>query len=397
MARKAKDVSIVVAHDGSDVPEKQSPKIKVDMSSLGSSPKTRIRAMVRGAYQMQKVRIQLGNRIAAAFRKNLGLESSQREEEEAIAARILKELRTNYNKIMDGIDMPTARKFRKERMAVGLIQDYADLLLMDAYVQQEAEEEKMFYKSIPNVLSDFPIYTEFLSQIDGVGPAMAAVIISEIDISKATYPASLWKYCGLDVVITNNRGEADGRGRGRFNEHLVPKTIEGTEDMYMGLSFKPLIKTKLTGVLGSSFLRSTKTLVDNVKVSSKDRLSMAVDKGFVAKGIAPNKLNAEVLDFLRNAGHFVTVNYSKYGEVYHNYKFRQIQINNLKPEDQRITDSHIHNRCIRYMVKRFLVDLYNAWRPLEGLPVMPEYAVAKLGIEHGQPSWGKLSPQHVRL
>ena len=34
------------------------------------------------------------------------------------------------------------------------------------------------------------------------------------------------------------------------------------------------------------------------------------------------------------------------------------------------------------MVKRFLVDLYINWRTLEGLPVVEEYAVAKLGMTH---------------
>jgi hypothetical protein len=34
------------------------------------------------------------------------------------------------------------------------------------------------------------------------------------------------------------------------------------------------------------------------------------------------------------------------------------------------------------MIKRFLVDLYKAWRPLEGLPVAPEYSEAKLGLKH---------------
>jgi hypothetical protein len=45
---------------------------------------------------------------------------------------------------------------------------------------------------------------------------------------------------------------------------------------------------------------------------------------------------------------------------------------------------HRHNAAMRYMIKRFLVDLYKAWRPLEGLPVAPEYGEGKLGIIHGQ-------------
>jgi len=34
------------------------------------------------------------------------------------------------------------------------------------------------------------------------------------------------------------------------------------------------------------------------------------------------------------------------------------------------------------MIKMFLVDLYNAWRRLEGLPVAPTYSEAKLGKVH---------------
>jgi hypothetical protein len=34
------------------------------------------------------------------------------------------------------------------------------------------------------------------------------------------------------------------------------------------------------------------------------------------------------------------------------------------------------------MIKSFLRDLYNAWRPLEGLPVAPTYNEAKQGHVH---------------
>ena len=35
------------------------------------------------------------------------------------------------------------------------------------------------------------------------------------------------------------------------------------------------------------------------------------------------------------------------------------------------TKGHRHNAAIRYMVKRFLADLYNVWRKLEGLEIHP--------------------------
>ena len=37
--------------------------------------------------------------------------------------------------------------------------------------------------------------------------------------------------------------------------------------------------------------------------------------------------------------------------------------------------------AMRYMAKRFLVDLHAKWRALEGLEVTQEYAVRKLGMD----------------
>ena len=54
------------------------------------------------------------------------------------------------------------------------------------------------------------------------------------------------------------------------------------------------------------------------------------------------------------------------------------------PEHAEKSDAHIHNMAVRFMVKRFLVELYAEWRKLEGLFVADEYSVAKLGMEHGK-------------
>lgn len=62
-----------------------------------------IRTSVRTLYDMQKLRIQNGNRIAAAFRVKLGLESSQAETENQDAHAILNELRSEFKRITDGV------------------------------------------------------------------------------------------------------------------------------------------------------------------------------------------------------------------------------------------------------------------------------------------------------
>ncbi len=74
---------------------------------------------------------------------------------------------------------------------------------------------------------------------------------------------------------------------------------------------------------------------------------------------------------------FVKTN-GKYREIYDNYKHR---ISHM-PTHAEKTKAHLNNMAIRYTVKRFLVDLYTAWRTLEGLPVADEYSKGKLGINH---------------
>ena len=94
-----------------------------------------------------------------------------------------------------------------------------------------------------------------------------------------------------------------------------------------GITFNPFLKTKLVGVLGSSFLRAG----ENV-----------------------------------------------YSTIYRDYK------NRLENHPKHIDKSkgHRHNMAVRYMVKQFLVDLHSAWREIEGYPATLTYQEAKLGHKH---------------
>ena len=98
-----------------------------------------------------------------------------------------------------------------------------------------------------------------------------------------------------------------------------------------GITFNPFLKTKLTGVLGASFLKQS-----------------------------PDKC--------------------VYRKIYDDYKHRLEHMDAHKEKSK----GHRHNMAIRYMIKMFLIDLYNEWRPLEGLPVAPTYTEAKLGKVHNK-------------
>lgn len=286
-----------------------------------STDKDSLRTLVRSAYDLQKLRIQMGNRICENFRNKLGLKPSSKEESDDEAKTLLDDLRSRYKKLTDGVvRFPRRATFKGD----GVITAYTELTLLSEYVELEASEARQF-RRLTGTLEDFPIYNNFLSEVRGCGPILSGVIIAEIDIAKARYPSSVWAYAGYDVA-------GDGKGRSRRKEHLIQRAYtnkNGEEAERASITFNPFLKTKLY-MLGTCFVRSG----------------------------------------------------GPYRKIYDDYKHRL----ESSPRWAEATKAHRHDAAIRYAIKRFLVDLYKAWRPLEGLDVAPEYSVAKLGIVHSRVS-----------
>lgn len=284
--------------------------------------KNDLKVMVRGAYDLQKLRIQMGNRIVVNFKAKLGQKPSESEEESLTDEdkSTLELLRKTYKKMMDGLKlMPSISKFKGNE----IISSYTEFCLLAQYMDLEAAENRHFRK-LEQVLLEFPVYTQFLAEVRGVGPAMAGVIISEIDIEKSKYSSSIWKYCGLDVA-------EDGKARSMRKEHLVEVEYtnkDGEIKTKKSITFNPFIRTKLLGVLGASFLRGGN---------------------------------------------------EKYVTIYKNYKHRLE--NHIRYQD--VSKGHRHNMAIRYMIKMFIIELYENWRRIEGLEVHNPYHEAKLGLKHG--------------
>lgn len=187
----------------------------------------KLRELVRGAGDIQRLRIQSGNRICANYYRKLGLKSGQKledflkeikiqqdtevpladygevpESSELIKAKnLLLEMRREYKLLSGGILLNQKQIKNMEFPAGGVIADSVDFVLVEVFAALLSQEERLF-KHIETVLHDFPIYTEFLAKVRGIGPSLAGILISEIDPNKARYPSSLHKLAGLDVVIT---------------------------------------------------------------------------------------------------------------------------------------------------------------------------------------------------
>lgn len=271
-----------------------------------------IRAAVRGVYDIQKLRIATGNRIVAQFYSN-------DEDDEAAKARFLTTLVKDHERLTDGLIRPISLK---RFTAEGSISSYPLFTLVQGYRNLLKSEHEQFLM-LKHLCEAEPLWHAFLKDIKGIGPAMAGVLLSEINIVTARYPSSLFRYAGLDVA-------EDGKGRSSRKEHLVDvayTTKSGETALKKSLTHNRFLKTKLMGVLAPSFLK---------------------------QGDSP------------------------YRKIYDDYKNRLVN----RPDCAELSKLHIHNRAMRYMIKMFLVDLYMAWRPLEGQERFGTYAEEKLDIRH---------------
>ncbi|RPH38336.1 hypothetical protein EHM92_00195 [bacterium] len=294
-----------------------------------------LKSIFSGYYDLQKMRIQAGNRIVANFKLRTGQSTGTPESElDKEGKDILERVRKAYDSMADAAaDLPRVSKF----VGNEVISEYAELVLADSYMSLMAQEER-YFKSIKGIVHKHPFWKHWLKGVSGVGELMALVILALIDIHKAKYPSSLWKYAGLDVG-------PDGAGRSRQKQHLEEKEYtnrDGELSTRVGITFNPVLKTKLLGVLGPSFLKAGNEKYAKIYYDYRNRLEN--HPKYKDGGTAPTKSS-----------------------------------NGKKMPSAK---SHRHDMATRYMVKMFLIDLYAAWREFEGLEVSKPYHEEKLGIVH---------------
>lgn len=346
-----------------------------------------LRAMVRGAYDLQQLRMQSGLRLCANFRARLkaaDLEPSKDEgepkgeedekdevedplevdadasTEEAVAKekedkkkkRLIKLIKAEYKRLTDGITSKKGRVLMKKLDLTGspIISTAAEYALVESYLALEKQEAKQF-RDLEGTLMEIPIYRDYLSTVPGIGPAMGGVLVSYLDPRKARHASSFNKYAGLDVD--------KGSGRSRREEHLVEREYvdkNGDTKTRLGVTYNPFLKTKLMGVLGPSFLRSNSPKWRKCYDDYKHR--METDPARVKVTVAAwKKLHKAI-----KAGTGTETDLRRHW-----------------------TPGRIHTASTRYMVKQFLQELWAKWREMEGLTVTPPYREAKLGQPpHGQ-------------
>jgi len=311
-----------------------------------------LRIMVRGAYALQKLRIQSGLRLCANFRDKLMVEAEAMEPTEEgelgkKAIKVLDDLKARYARLTDGIARNRTLPAREGFVGDGVISDFVELVLIHQYQGIEKQEREQF-RVMGETLELVPIYREWLRDQRGIGPALAAVLITWFDITKAERPSQFWAFAGLDVV-----SNVDGLARSRRKEHLIERKYidkKGDEQTKMSTTFDPWLQSRLLGVLNTSLLRSAspyRKFYDDYK----HRIETDTAR---PKGTLLDKLNLRKADKFEEAA-----------ALWHPLR--------------------IHRASMRYMVKQFIADFWRQWRLVEGLPVVPTYHEAVLGhVHHGQ-------------
>jgi hypothetical protein len=311
-----------------------------------------LRTLTFSAYDLQLLRIQTGLRLCANFRSKLrpeakpapteGLEGEDaaQAELEAEAVAVIKQLKESYKRLTDGIARNRRLPEQKGFKGDALISTFTELVLVHQYNAIETNERQQFTDLVA-ALTPLPIYREYLAEHPGIGPAMAAVLISYFDPHKGKYASDFWAYAGLDVA-------PDGRGRSRRAEHLIDREYtkaDGSIGTKKSVTYNPWLKSRLLGALAPSFMRTPNEQWRAVYDGYKNRI-------------------------VNSPSHTKATN-AQYKTLY-----------KQDPEAAKLLwpPLRIHRAATRYMVKQFLLDFWLKWREVEGLPITDPYSVAKLGM-----------------
>jgi hypothetical protein len=271
-------------------------------------------------------------------------EMNQPTTEDVIALRLLVRAREDFQAQRKRMDNRMGRKADGDAQNIEertIRSDDTELFL--GISDAAREQEKDIEKKLKKVLKRFPIYTEWLLGVKGVGTIAAAQIIANIDIHKATTVSKIWQYCGLNPGMVVGKKRVENKD-GSFT--LVPSsTMIRGDKLTAGFvaPFNKNMRTALCGVLADGFIKAQAPYAMEHYYPYKERLanSEAMTTEIKAAGAKPV----------------------------------QVAWKDAKP-------AHRDRAAKRKMIKMFLMDLYVAWRTIEGLEVRPPYQEQYLGHKH---------------
>jgi hypothetical protein len=270
--------------------------------------------------------------------------NQMKNEQDRAVVRMLVRARCDFQDMRKSMDNRLGRKADGkeqdvERLSERVV-DVKDADMFNGIAGAAKTQEQEIEKQLKKVLKRFPIYTEWLSKVKGVGTIGAGWMIAEYDIERATTVSKLWQFTGLNpgMVCGTKRKEVDGVDTFiRTNElirgdRLTPGFVA---------PFNKRLRVAMVGVLADGFIKAQNDYCMNYYYPYKKRLENEARQaeGMNSKG-KPFKAWSEE------------------------------------------SKGHRDRAAKRYMIKMFLKDLYVQWRTIEGLEVREPYSAEYLGKRH---------------
>lgn len=310
-----------------------------EINDIKNVPQRLIRSSVRALYLTQRCRIQIGNQIMAIFKVKLGQQPGKSEDQlKEEQKKILDFLKKEYKKItsaavealelkknpkrIGAVKNPTITKMAEYFEKQGYITDRTEFILVETYSNLVTQEEQIT-KDLSELIHEHPLWN-YCKTIKGIGEITTAILISEIDIHKVKYPSQILSLAGICPG-------PDGKGLSMKEEHLVLRPYISKNDKFQikkSIKFNPFLKTKCMGVVAGSLIKHNPT----------------------------------------------------FRQIWKDYRTRIIN----RPDCKDYKPMRTMLMANRYMLKWWIIDLYKAWRTMEGLPVEPSYEEKKLGMTHTQ-------------
>ena len=219
--------------------------------------------------------------------------------------------------------------------------------LLGAAYQRYWKDEREMQRLMSEHVAAHPAWP-WLSRVRGIGPSLAARLLSRLDVERAPTPSSFWSYCGLATVTAEvHRCDLCGHrvtlaaGRRVRAPHRSPSTSEPC---------------------GGALVPDTTDDAAQVRVA-QPRPSRGES--------APYDRTAKQLCYL------VGVSFLRTGGAYKaHYGDQRTRLDERKPD---WTPRRKHLTAMRMTEKLFLAHLWIVWRESVGLPVTTPYGEARLG------------------
>lgn len=197
--------------------------------------------------------------------------------------------------------------------------------------------ERRFERAVASTVSRFPEWELFLKDVKGIGPMMAAVLITEIDIEKAVNAAKITQFAGLNSSMVRGKKMVDGR-------------IVQTDDLIRGdrptkgyiLPYNSFLKTKVLQVMVGGFIKAGNNKYAKIYYDTKNRY----ENSRAAIATNPEKTWADT------------------------------------------SKKHRDLAARRKAAGIFLQDYYAAVRAIWNLPIRCPYQEEYLAVKHDDPKWG---------